>query len=112
MEPSASAGAFSSLEPITQQAIRKLDSDELLLFTSTYGRKKRGVGGMVALAVLFPIQLFLLGKVALGVAFVLTWGGLGVWWIVEWFLTPTRVREYNNMVAMGIVQEISLMRNL
>ena len=111
-ELTAGSGPFDGLEPITQQAIRKLDSDEVLMFTTTYNRKKRSVGAMVALAILFPIQLFLLGQVGLGIAFLLTGGGFGIWWIVEWFLTPKRVRDYNNQVAMNIVQEISLMRNL
>jgi len=54
---------------------------------------------IVALSILFPIQLFLLGRIGLGILFAVTGGGLGVWYIVEWFLTPGRVREYNAKVA-------------
>ena len=54
---------------------------------------------MVALAILFPIQLFFLGRVLLGILFLLTGGGLGIWYIIEWFLTPGRVRDYNTKVA-------------
>lgn len=54
---------------------------------------------MVLLSIFFPIQLFLVGKIGLGILFWLTGGGLGVWYVIEWFLTPGRVRDYNARVA-------------
>ena len=63
---------------------------------------------MVVLAIFFPIQLFLLGKVLLGVLFWITLWGLLVWWVVEWFLTPRRVREFNGQVAMDVATEMHL----
>lgn len=35
----------------------------------------------------------------LGILFLITGGGVGVWYVVEWFLTPGRVRDYNARVA-------------
>ena len=64
---------------------------------------------MVALAILFPIQLFLLNQTGLAIAFLLTGGGCGVWWIVEWFLTPGRVRKYNSEQADNILMQMRLM---
>ena len=64
---------------------------------------------MVVLSVIFPIQLFLLGKTGLGVAFILTWGGLGVWWITEMFMTPKRVNDYNDMLATNIARDLKIM---
>lgn len=68
-------------------------------FTAYFEKNKRSTGLMVALAILLPIQLFLLGKVVLGILFLLTGGGFGVWYVVEWFLTPGRVRDYNARIA-------------
>lgn len=65
------------------------------------------MGWMMALAILFPIQLFFLGKVFLGILFWITGGGLGVWYVIEWFLTPKRVYDYNTRVAneaLGLVR--------
>ena len=66
---------------------------------------------MVFLAIFFPIQLFLLGKTGLGIAYLITAGGLSVWWIIEWFITPKRVREYNGDIATKIITEMKMMKS-
>ena len=43
----------------------------------------------------FGIDRFLLGDTGLGVAKLLTCGGLGVWTIIDWFMIMGRTREVN-----------------
>lgn len=76
-----------------------LSADQQQAFASYFEHRKRSTGLMILLAILFPIQLFLLGKFWLGVLFWITGGGFGVWYVIEWFLTPGRVRDYNSAVA-------------
>ncbi len=75
-------------------------------FFAEYRRRRRGLGLPLALAVLCPVQLFLLGRWLLGMLFWATLGGLGVWWVVEIFLTPARVRAYNVSTAYAILGDI------
>jgi TM2 domain-containing membrane protein YozV len=43
----------------------------------------------------FGIDRFLIGDTGLGVAKLLTCGGLGIWSLVDWFLIMGRTRETN-----------------
>lgn len=75
-------------------------------FVAEYSRRKRNTFLLVVLAIVFPIQLFFLGKIGLGILFLITGGGFGVWYVVEWFLTPGRVRDYNTAVAMEVLASV------
>lgn len=49
------------------------------------------------------IDRFMLGETGLGVAKLLTCGGLGIWTIVDWFTIMQRTRELNfNNLMMAI----------
>ena len=91
------------------EAAKELSDQQKSTFLADYGRRKRSTGLMMVLALLFPIQLFFLGRIGLGVLFLLTGGGFGVWYVVEWFLTPGRVRKYNDDLALQIVRDIKAM---
>lgn len=103
-EPSA---VLATLGPETRKAVALLSADRQTHFHLELKQRMRHADAMVLLAIFLPIQLFFLRKVALGVAFWLTLGGLGVWWITEWFLTPGRVRTYNAEVADEILAEMA-----
>jgi len=111
----AHVGAHSSraeaedLSPMAVDALSRMTADQRAMFEQMYGQKRRSSGAMVALAFLFPIQLFVLNKTALGIAFWLTGGGFGIWWVVEWFLTPRRVREYNRDLADQLLVQMKVL---
>jgi hypothetical protein len=87
------------LPPVALAQFVDLSEEQKVAFVGTYNSRKRSMALMVGLAIVFPIQLFLLGRVGLGILFLLTGGGVGVWYVIEWFLTPKRVRDYNTKVA-------------
>jgi hypothetical protein len=93
----------NDLPPEAFAGFDALSDQQRVNFVNRYNSARRSMALMMALAILFPIQLLLLGKVLLGILFLITGGGFGVWYVVEWFLTPGRVREYNAKVAGDIL---------
>ena len=91
------------LAPDLGPAFQELTDEQKAAFSAEYGNRKRSLAAMMALAILFPIQLFFLGKIGLAVVFLLTGGGFGIWYVIEWFLTPGRVRDFNANVANEII---------
>ena len=70
-------------------------------------RKKSGgvTFGLWLLCFVFlcGIHRFYIGRIGTGILMLLTFGGLGIWQLVDAFLIPKMVREYN----LGIVDEIN-----
>ena len=99
----------SNYPPLVQSALSKMTDEQNLTFEAEYARRRKDTALYVVLAIIFPIQLVLLGRLGLQLIFWLTGGGAAIWWIVEWFLTPKRVREYNDKVATEIARDLSIM---
>lgn len=85
------------------KALKRMPRGLRRQFFAEYRQRRRGVIPTLVLAVFFPVQLFLLGRWLLGLAFWATLGGLGLWWAAEIFLTPFRVRDYNVSLAYDIL---------
>lgn len=95
--------------PVVQAALAKMDESQRLTFEAEYKRRAKSVAPLIVLAILFPIQMFLLGKTVMGIVFWLTLGGFGVWWIIEIFLTPKRLAEFNDELATNIARDLKIM---
>ena len=90
-----------------RQTINSLPEYQKSTFEEDYLRKRKSKALIAVLSILFLIQLFLLGRTGLGIAFILTGGGLYVWWIIEWFYSPLiRVPAYNESVARELLRDI------
>ena len=97
---------FGKLSPTVAMAIGNMTPDQRDIFDYEYRKKKRSLGAMMALAILFPIHFFFLDKTGLGIAYLLTMGFFFIGWIVFIFLTPGMVREYNDDKANEVIRNI------
>ena len=102
--------SMAEMLPTTvKSALSKMSTEDQSMFQEQFGRKCKGSGLMLILAIFFPIQLFMLGKTGLGIAYWLTGGGMGIWWVIEIFITGKRVREYNEDVATKTLTDMKIM---
>ena len=98
----------SRLSLALQSTILQLTEPEQKIFWMQFPSQSRDPAVMTLLAIFFPIQFFLLSQIGLGVAFILTGYGCGIWWVVEWFLAAGRTRKYNDTIARNLIQGIRL----
>ena len=81
--------------PFIRERLLQLD-DTKYVMVQTAGFKDPTISLVVSLlGGSLGIDRFLIGDTGLGVAKLLTCGGLGVWTIIDWFMIMGRTREVN-----------------
>jgi TM2 domain-containing membrane protein YozV len=97
--PEAVLRRLDLLDPLTQEA-----------FLMEFQKKRKS--GFVAFLLwcVFPAwHYFYVGKVWVNLLFWLTFGGLGIWWVIDLFRLSDLVREYNKTVAIGVLKDIQFL---
>ena len=88
---------------VISEMLKKVDDSKLLIIQSMQYKDPTLLLVISILAGTLGIDRFLLGQTGLGVAKLLTCGGLGIWAIVDWFLIMNETREVNfQMFAQAI----------
>jgi TM2 domain-containing membrane protein YozV len=97
------------------QAVAKAKSDltneEQVQFEAHYSRQRKSPTVAFLLSFFFGglgVDRFYLGQMGLGIAKLLTLGGIGVWIIVDWFLISRAAHE-RNMDAIRHIKRILIM---
>lgn len=80
-------------------------------FAKEYDRRRKKVRNTYLLLLFLPgLHFFQLGfsfvRLVLSFSFIFTINGLFVWWLLEWFLAPRRVRKYNQDLAMDVLKDV------
>lgn len=81
--------------PIIRNYLEKMDDDK---FFRVQAQQYKDPTLLLVLSILvgqLGVDRFLLDQTGIGVAKLLTCGGLGVWTIVDWFLIMGLTRDYN-----------------
>jgi hypothetical protein len=85
--------------------LKELPDDRYLLLA---GMELRDPTMMLLISVFvghFGVDRMLIGQTGLGIAKLLTCGGLGIWTFVDWFLIMNETRRYNfNMFMLAAAQ--------
>lgn len=103
------ASIARELPIMVKEPLSKMSVENQSMFVEEYKRKSKSKGLMIILAIFFPIHLFLLGKTGLGIAYWLTGGGMGIWWLIEIFMASKRATEFNGDLGTQIMRDMKLM---
>ena len=89
----------------------KMPPEEQAVFEDEYTRKRRSPVMFLVLAILFPIQFFLEGRIGMGILLWVTmFMGIGlIWWIVDIFMVYGRTKAFNEEVGRTLLRDMKIM---
>jgi TM2 domain-containing membrane protein YozV len=88
---------------------KDMSDQQKMLFASQFDSSKKDAGTMLVISIFigsWGFDRFMLGDTGMGVLKLLTFGGCGIWTIVDWFTVKNRTHAYNRKKAMEIYQAI------
>jgi len=78
-------------------------------FLKEYNRRSKNIVIPYVLHFLFPAHYLYLDKILLQIFFWITFGGFGLWWLIDIFRIPSLVRKRNAEIADDILRHILIM---
>ncbi|MBE0663873.1 MAG: TM2 domain-containing protein [Bacteroidales bacterium] len=81
--------------PIIRNYLEKMDDDKFFRLQTMQFKDPTLLLVLSILVGHFGVDRFLLDQTGVGIAKLLTCGGLGIWTLVDWFLIMGLTREYN-----------------
>lgn len=89
-----------------QSMLEKLDDNKFMVLQSIQYKEPTTLLIVSILVGFLGVDRFILGQVGLGIAKLLTCGGLGIWTIVDWFLIMNETKEANFNQLVQTTNEI------
>lgn len=94
------------ISPIAVSALTKMGEGELLAFKETVNKSKRWVVSGYFAWLLFGLHYAYYGQWGRQILFWLTFGGLGFWWVIDFFRVPSIHKSYYHALTLGAAKDI------
>ena len=104
---------YKELQAITR-ALGDLTNEEQVQFERHYARQRKSPTAAFLYSFFFGcfgVDRFYLGQTALGIAKLMTLGGVGIWALVDWFLISGAAHERNNDAIREIKRVLIMSRS-
>ncbi len=83
-----------------------LPTDSQKKFLETYLAKRKRLFIAYPLVLVYGTHFIYLEQSSTGIWFWFTAGFFGIWWLIELFKVPGRVKDYNSYLALKTVAEV------
>ncbi len=95
--------------PFTMQAqLQQLPADVQREFLREFEGRKRHVSLAYVLQIMFSAPYAYFNEWGKQILYWFTWGGLGIWWFINLFRLPAKVKRYNTKLADEILGRLML----
>lgn len=89
--------------PTIKDRLLALDDDKFTLINALEYKDPATILLISIFAGGFGIDRFMLGDTVLGILKFITWGGCGIWVVIDWFLILGRTRELNYRKLLQVI---------
>lgn len=73
-------------------------------------RKSKGVGyALLFFSGVLGLHYLYFKKTSLFFIFLFTFGGVGIWWLIDLFRVPSIVATYNKSVAISVLRDVQIL---
>lgn len=101
-----SPGIARQLPPAVRRALGRIPAKRQAAFEAAYRQKRRDTLLLGLLAIFFPIHFFFEGRIGLGLLYWLTFGGFGLWWLIEVITVWGRTARFNEDMATALLRDM------
>jgi TM2 domain-containing membrane protein YozV len=98
-----------------QQLMSGLTDNQKMVFQAQYQSVRKDRTMVLVLSLLFGclgVDRFLLGEVGTGLLKLFTFGGCGIWAVIDWFRIMGKTDRYNRSKAVEILTQIKTFQNV
>lgn len=86
-----------------------MDESTQLAFAEEFTRKKKSPALARWVLLPFGMHYAYTGRVLLTLVYLITFGGFGIWWLIDLFRVRGMVREYNRSIAIRVLSDIQVL---
>ena len=87
---------FTDEKPFITERLSRLDDSSFIAVTTAGYKNPKAITAVSVFLGFLGIDRFLLGDVVAGICKLLTAGGCGIWWIIDWFLVAPLTKQKNS----------------
>ena len=100
---------MGNINQVLMPYMSKLSDEGKITLQQQYKKKQKSKGAAFALWFFIGFHYAYLGKWGMLILFWFTWGGAGLWWLIDGFRISGLVDSMNEDIAMEVFQNVKLM---